>query len=91
MRFEAQPRERPSSPLTNVDQLLRQRAQETPNQPLVAYPKSDSGLTDFELISVENVNRFTDNAARTLLSDGLEPTVCDVSSLKHTISWNIDS
>ena len=65
-----------TSPLIYVDDILRQRAQDEPQKPFIAFPKSFTGLDDFELFSARDIDRFVNNAARKLLSHGLNAAVC---------------
>ena len=62
-----------------VDDALRHRAQAKEQIPLVAYPKSRQGLTDFELFSAQDVDRLTSNAVRELLRSRLKTAVSNES------------
>lgn len=55
-----------------VDDLIRQRAQEEDGVPLVAYPASERGVTDYELFTAKSVNNFITNAAEKLTDQGLD-------------------
>ncbi len=57
------------------DQLLRQRAVDTDQTPLLAYPKSWLGINDYELVTGAELNRFVDGAAKALLRRGFKPVV----------------
>lgn len=43
-----------------IDGMFQQRRQATIQSPLVAYPKTEKGITDFVLYSCEEINRFID-------------------------------
>lgn len=53
-----------------LDQLLRQRAIDEDQTPLVAFPKTRQGITDYELITGASLNRFVDGAAKCLIRKG---------------------
>ncbi|RFU36300.1 hypothetical protein B7463_g91, partial [Scytalidium lignicola] len=55
----------------SVDDLLVQRANEEVQSPLVAFPRSGDGLTDFLFLTAKDLDNFTDNAAKRLLSHGM--------------------
>jgi hypothetical protein len=57
------------------DQLLRQRAVDPDQTPLVAYPRTPQGVDDYELVPGATLDRFVDGAAKALLEAGLEPVV----------------
>ncbi len=61
--------------MCNVDDLLKERANETIQTPLVAYPRSEHGLTDFWLLTAKDLNDFTDRASMRLVSQGLRMIV----------------
>lgn len=63
------------TPLLFVDDLLRSRAQELDQQPVLAYPESDHGTTDFELFTPRDLDRLTNGAAHHLAKRGLPPVV----------------
>ena len=57
------------------DQLIRQRAVDTDQTPLLAYPKSRLGVTDYELITGKQLDRLVDGAAHALIQVGIVPVV----------------
>lgn len=57
--------------ICSVDDLLVQRANEETQAPLVAYPRSVDGLTDFTLFTAKDLDSFTDAAAKRLLDHGM--------------------
>jgi acyl-CoA synthetase (AMP-forming)/AMP-acid ligase II len=63
-----------ASPNT-IDELLRKRAETHPNQALLAYPKTFNGAADFVVYTARDLDRFADEVARKLQSNGLKPAV----------------
>ena len=61
--------------LLTLDDLIRRRAENSFNKPLVAYPASPKGLTDFELLTGADLNCLVDAAAKHLISIGIKPVV----------------
>ncbi|RFU34869.1 hypothetical protein B7463_g1454, partial [Scytalidium lignicola] len=59
--------------LYTFDQLIRQRAIDEDQSPLLAYPKSKLGITDYELVNGKQFNRFIDCAAKSLIKAGVAP------------------
>jgi hypothetical protein len=57
------------------DQLLCHRTIDADQTPLLAYPKSLHGVTDYEPITGAALNRFVDEAAKCLLELGFNPVV----------------
>lgn len=57
------------------DQLIQQRALDTDQTPLIAYPKSRYGVSDYEYITGEDLNRFVDGGVKALLKVGMQPVV----------------
>jgi hypothetical protein len=57
------------------DQLLQQRAVNSDQTPLIAYPKTRFGVSDYELVAGATLNRFVDGAAKALLDSGFPPVV----------------
>lgn len=63
------------TPLYTFDDLIRQRAIDEDQSALVAYPKTKLGITDYELFTGRDLNRFVDGAAKSLIAAGIEPVV----------------
>jgi hypothetical protein len=61
--------------LFTYDQMIRQRALDTDQTPLIAYPKSQYGVADYETVSGQQLNRFVDGGAKALIKAGLKPVV----------------
>ncbi|KAK6076359.1 hypothetical protein SCUP515_05522 [Seiridium cupressi] len=64
--------------IRHVDQfsyrtLLRLRATDADQTPLLAFPKSKHGVVDYEPISGAVLNHFVDGAARCLMARGFHP------------------
>ena len=66
--------------ILTFDQLLRQRAVDVDQTPLLAYPKSRLGVNDYELVTGAKLNRFVDGAAKALLQRGFKSVVRHGSS-----------
>ena len=67
-------------PILFVDDLLRSRARETDQNPVLAYPKSEYSCTDFELFTPRQLDRLTDGAAKDLIKRGLSAVVSKTKS-----------
>lgn len=57
------------------DQVIRERAVDIDQSPLIAYPKSKFGITDYELFTGKDLDRLVDGAAKALIKSGLIPFV----------------
>jgi len=60
-------------PILTIDELIRRRASELRDSPLIGYPKS--GVTDYEEHSAVAVNQYVDAAAHVLQRRGLKKVV----------------
>lgn len=58
------------------DSILRQRGIDDPQAPLIAYPATQTGVSDYELFTGEHLNRLIDGACKVFLQRGFEPVVC---------------
>lgn len=70
-----------------IDELIRRRAIELGNSPLIGYPKE--GVTDYEDHSAFAVDKYADAAAAALQQKGLEKVVstrCALANFKLTPS-----
>ncbi|KAL8991869.1 MAG: hypothetical protein Q9169_007580, partial [Polycauliona sp. 2 TL-2023] len=47
-----------------IDDLFRTRAKDIIQKPLIAFPKSDRGISDFECFTGRDLDRFVEHAAR---------------------------
>jgi hypothetical protein len=61
------------------DDIIRQRAIDEDQSPLIAYPKTRLGVTDYELFTGEHLNRLVDGAAKALIKAGIPPMVSNIS------------
>ena len=61
--------------LLTLDDLIRRRAEDSFNKPLVAFPASPKGLTDYELFTGSDLIRLVDGAVKHLIRIGIEPVV----------------
>ncbi|KAB8300552.1 hypothetical protein EYC80_000712 [Monilinia laxa] len=63
----------PNRPLYTVDDLIYNRSQTIPDTPLVAYPGSLRGKSDYVHYTARDLDRFADHGANTYSSIGLTP------------------
>jgi hypothetical protein len=61
--------------LYTVDDLLFNRSQTIPDVPLVAYPGTARGRSDYVHYTVRDLDRFADHGAQKYASLGLQPKV----------------
>jgi hypothetical protein len=59
-----------------LDELIRQRAVDEGQTPLLAYPKSKLGITEYEFFTGRELNKLVDGAAKALIKRGIKPAVC---------------
>ena len=58
-----------------LDDLLQLRAADKDQIPLLAFPKSERGVTDYEQFTGKDLDRFVDQTAKHYMRCGLKP-VC---------------
>lgn len=61
--------------IISVDAFIRRLGAEKKCIPLLAYPRIDQGRTGCESLTGQNIDRFTDGAARHFIDLGLPPVV----------------
>jgi hypothetical protein len=61
--------------LYTIDDLIVDRASTSPNAPVLGYPASARGCADYVYYSNSDLDRFTDEVARNLISLGLHSNV----------------
>ena len=61
----------PQGGLVVVDDLIRQRAEEEHQAILIAYPKTDKALSDYDRYSAVRINTCVSNAVEKLIQNGL--------------------
>ena len=66
---------RPKPMMYTFDELIRERAVNEDQSPLIAHPKTKLGVDDYELFSGQQLNRLVDGAAKALSKAGIEPVV----------------
>ncbi|QDS74306.1 putative secondary metabolism biosynthetic enzyme [Venturia effusa] len=59
--------------IRTVDDVLLNRKRTSPTAPLISYPVTPRGKTDYKDYSAEDLNRFVDEAIRLYASSGLFP------------------
>ncbi|KAL8774731.1 MAG: hypothetical protein Q9209_000670 [Squamulea sp. 1 TL-2023] len=55
-----------------LDDLFRARARDMVQKPLVAFPKSEQGVSDFEYFTGHDLDRFVEHAAKHYIKLGLQ-------------------
>ena len=55
------------------DDLLRLRAADEIQVPLLCFPKSERGTLDYEEFTGRDIDRFVDHAAKFYMKSGLKP------------------
>lgn len=73
-------RETPAGPVSPahmncINDFIIHQAQSIPDTPLISYPRSELGASDFADYTAKDLDNFADEAARVLTSQGLKPTV----------------
>lgn len=61
--------------INTVDDILLSRLITSPTAPLISYPATPRGKTDYVDYSADDLNRFVDEAVRNYASSGLIPEV----------------
>jgi hypothetical protein len=64
----------------SVDDLLFNRSQTIPDIPLVGYPATARGRSDYVHYTARDLDRFADHGARKYASLGIEPKVETLSN-----------
>lgn len=61
------------------DDVIRQRAIDEDQTPLLAYPESQLGITDYEFFTGKKLNRLVDGAAKALIKYGVNPVYSETT------------
>lgn len=61
--------------LYTFDDVIRERAEDSEQVPLIAYPKTKDGIDDYEFFTGKKLNTLVDGAAKALIQIGIEPVV----------------
>jgi hypothetical protein len=69
----------------SVDDLLFNRSQTIPDIPLVGYPATARGRSDYVHYTARDLDRFADHEARKYASLGIEPKVETLSNRSSKI------
>lgn len=73
-----------------VDDLLRQLADDEEQEPVLAYPASSSGLTDYEFYTPKDLDRLTNAAVQALSDRGIGAVVsfgrCPIHSMPYHLA-----
>jgi hypothetical protein len=57
------------------DEVIRERANDEDQTPLIGFPKSKLGYTDYEIFDGKQLNRLVDGASKALLKFGVKSLV----------------
>jgi hypothetical protein len=71
-----------SKMIYTFDEVIRQRAVDEDQSPLIAYPRSKLGITDYEVFSGRVLDRLVDGAVKALIKSGIHPLV---GTLFHSV------
>ncbi|KAE8441859.1 hypothetical protein EG329_004214 [Mollisiaceae sp. DMI_Dod_QoI] len=63
--------------LYTFDDVIRERAEDLEQVPLIAYPKTSDGVDDYEFFTGKELNRLVDGAAKALIGMGIQPVYSD--------------
>lgn len=69
--------------INSINDFIVHQAQSIPDTPLIAYPASELGASDFENYSAKDLDDLADEAAKALASQGLAPKVRRTLPLGH--------
>lgn len=61
--------------INSITDFMLYQAQTIPDTPLIAYPASENGASDFVDYTARELDAFADEAARWLSEQGLRPSV----------------
>lgn len=65
----------PQEPRT-IDELLRSRVASIPNKPIIGYPGTEYGCSDYVYYTPRQLDRFANGSMDILVREGLQPNVC---------------
>ncbi|CZR55845.1 uncharacterized protein PAC_05733 [Phialocephala subalpina] len=63
--------------LYTFDDVIRERAEDLDQVPLIAYPRERDGVDDYEFFTGKELNRLVDGATKALIGMGVEPVYTD--------------
>lgn len=56
-----------------LDDIVRYRAADDPQTPILGYPKSEDTVNEYENFTGKELDRFVDGAVKYFLQSGLKP------------------
>lgn len=65
------PNEKQTPTLYTINDVLLKLVRQSPEEPLVGYPKSSHGVSDYVYYSARDIDRFTNGAVSVLNDAGL--------------------
>ena len=63
------------STIYTIDELIRELGSDADQTPLIAFPKTELGIDDYEFFNGRDTNRLVDGAVSQLLAGILTPAV----------------
>jgi hypothetical protein len=64
-----------------LDDIIQHRAADDPPAPILAYPRTERSVADFEYFTGKDLDRLIDGAVKRMIVLGLQP-VCPVEEAK---------
>ena len=58
-----------------IDELIRELGSDADQTPLIAFPKTELGVDDYEYFNGRDINHLVDGAVSQLLAGNITPTV----------------
>lgn len=74
--------------LYGIDDVIRTRAADAVQHPILAYPTADNDAGSYEYFTGRDIDVMVDQAARILVSRGFSP-VCQAQRSKSEMRWRL--
>lgn len=74
--------------LDGLDDVIRIRAADAVQHPILAYPTADNDAGSYEYFTGRDIDAMVDRAGRILMSHGFGP-VCLTQGLKNQMRWRL--
>lgn len=69
-----------------LDDILRHRAADDIQLPILGYPRFEHSADDYELFDGKTLDRFVDSVAKRLIASGFEPVLIDLVTVVKRIN-----